>query len=42
MEVIKSRVLLGDAGDESLIGFDNRDDLIAGGAGNDVYWKKAA
>ncbi|MFZ5594485.1 MAG: putative Ig domain-containing protein [Pseudomonadota bacterium] len=34
-EAIKSRVLLGEAGDEELRGFSGRDDAIIGGAGND-------
>ncbi|WP_309269906.1 calcium-binding protein [Azonexus sp.] len=36
VEAIKSRVLLGEDGDDQLRGFDKRDDLIVGGAGNDV------
>ena len=36
LEAIKSRVLLGEGGDDSLLGFDDRDDLIIGGAGNDT------
>ncbi|MDX1253220.1 MAG: putative Ig domain-containing protein, partial [Gammaproteobacteria bacterium] len=35
-EAIKSRVLLGEAGDEELRGFSGRDDAIIGGAGNDT------
>lgn len=34
-EAIKSRVLLGEAGNDELRGFNGRDDLIEGGAGND-------
>ena len=35
MEAIKSRSLLGEAGDDELRGFNGRDDVIVGGAGND-------
>lgn len=35
VETIKSRVLLGEAGDDELRGFNGRDDVIQGGAGND-------
>lgn len=35
METIKSRSLLGEAGDDELRGFNGRDDVIVGGAGND-------
>ena len=34
-EAIKSRSLLGDAGNDELLGFNGRDDLIEGGADND-------
>lgn len=34
-QTVKSRSLLGEAGDDELRGFDERDDLIKGGAGND-------
>ncbi|MFM5727816.1 calcium-binding protein [Aeromonas veronii] len=34
-EIIKSRCLLGDTGNDELRGFSERDDLIEGGAGND-------
>lgn len=34
-EAIRSRVLLGEAGDEDLQGFDGRNDLIKGGGGDD-------
>ncbi len=35
-EAIKSRVLLGEAGNDELRGFSGRDDLIIGGAGDDI------
>ncbi|HND28283.1 MAG TPA: calcium-binding protein, partial [Pseudomonadales bacterium] len=35
-ETIRSRTLLGDADNDRLRGFDDRDDLIDGGAGNDM------
>lgn len=35
VETIKSRSLVGEAGDEELRGFNERDDVIEGGAGND-------
>ncbi|MDY0013412.1 MAG: putative Ig domain-containing protein [Rhodocyclaceae bacterium] len=35
-ETIKSRSLLGEAGDDVLRGFNGRDDVIVGGAGNDT------
>ena len=35
VETIKSRSLLGEAGDDALRGFNGRDDVIQGGAGND-------
>ena len=35
-EEIRSRVLIGDDGDDELIGFNNRDNVIVGGAGNDT------
>lgn len=36
METIKSRSLLGEAGDDELRGFNGRDDVIVGGGGNDT------
>lgn len=36
MEAIKSRSLLGGAGDDELRGFNERDDVIVGGGGNDT------
>ncbi|WP_205205206.1 calcium-binding protein, partial [Azonexus hydrophilus] len=36
VEAIKSRSLLGEAGDDALRGFNERDDVIKGGAGNDT------
>lgn len=38
VETIKSRVLLGEAGDDELRGFNGRDDVIQGGAGNDKLY----
>ena len=35
-EAIKTRVLLGEAGDDALRGFDARDDVLLGNAGNDT------
>lgn len=35
-EVIRTAPLIGGDGDDVLYGFDNRDDLMAGGAGNDM------
>jgi Ca2+-binding RTX toxin-like protein len=36
IETIKTLVLLGEAGNDTLRGFDNRDDTIIGGAGDDL------
>ncbi|WP_205205190.1 calcium-binding protein, partial [Azonexus hydrophilus] len=36
VEAIKSRSLLGEAGDDALLGFNGRDDVIVGGGGNDT------
>lgn len=38
VEMIKSRSLLGEAGDDALRGFNGRDDVIQGGAGNDKLY----